>query len=310
MLGLIGSRLLQMIVVGLFLTFATFVLMKLAPGDPVKTILNIDDVAVTQAEQEAVRQSLGLDQPLVVQYTEWFWRVVRLDLGESYITHRPVADLIESKLGATMTVTLGGLTVMLLIAVPLGILSAVYQNRWVDQLSRLFSLIGVSLPSFWLGLVLIYWFAYQWRLLPSMGNGGLMHLILPSVTLGIAMAGVYTRLLRSGLIKSLAEPYVRAARARGLGEVRVIIVHALREGVLPVVTMFGMSLGSLLGGSVVVEMLFAWPGLGKMVVDAIIQRDYPVIQGYVLCTGMLVVLINLGVDLTVRMLDPRLRWRS
>ncbi|WP_438358012.1 nickel ABC transporter permease [Brevibacillus dissolubilis] len=309
-MGLIGSRLLQMIVVGLFLTFATFVLMKLAPGDPVKTILNIDDVAVTQAEQEAVRQSLGLDQPLVVQYTEWFWRVVRLDLGESYITHRPVADLIESKLGATMTVTLGGLTVMLLIAVPLGILSAVYQNRWVDQLSRLFSLIGVSLPSFWLGLVLIYWFAYQWRLLPSMGNGGLMHLILPSVTLGIAMAGVYTRLLRSGLIKSLAEPYVRAARARGLGEVRVIIVHALREGVLPVVTMFGMSLGSLLGGSVVVEMLFAWPGLGKMVVDAIIQRDYPVIQGYVLCTGMLVVLINLGVDLTVRMLDPRLRWRS
>ena len=213
------------------------------------------------------------------------------------------------RLPATVYLTSGAIIVLLLISVPLGILAAKYKGKWPDYLSRLFALIGASIPSFWLGLLLIYVFAFKLNWLPTMGSGDVRHLILPSITLGVVMAPEYIRLLRSGLLDALSQEYVRAARARGIAEWRVIARHALRAALLPVITIFGMSLGALLAGSVVTETLFAWPGLGSMVMEAITQRNYPVIQGYVLLTGVFIVTANVLVDLSYSLFDPRIRSR-
>jgi nickel ABC transporter permease subunit NikB len=304
---LIFSRILQLLFVLLSLSIGTFVLMKLAPGDPVLHILSADEFAVTEADEEALRKELGLDQPIIVQYFRWLSQVLRLDLGTSYLTGQPVMDELIRRLPTTISLTLGGLTVMVLISVPMGMLAAMNHNRLFDHISRLVALFGASVPSFWLGLILIYLFSFQFGLLPSMGNGSLLHLILPSLTLGLGLSAVYARLLRAGLLESLSQEYVRAARARGLGEWRILTRHALKAALLPVITVFGMSIGHLLGGSVIVETLFSWPGMGKMVIDAIFQRDYPVIQGYVITTGVVVVLLNLIVDLSYRTLNPQIR---
>ncbi len=233
--------------------------------------------------------------------------MLRLDFGESLIKGKPVLSELLERLPATIELTLGGLAVMLIIAFPLGLLAARYPGRLPDYLGRMFALIGASVPVFWIGLLLIYAFAFKLQWFPTMGRGGLRELILPSVTLGSGLAAVHARLLRSGLLDSLSQEYIRAARARGLSEWRVFFRHALRAALIPALTMFGMTLGSLLAGSVVVETLFSWPGLGSMAVDAIFQRDYPLIQGYLLMTGAFVTAVNLAVDLAYGMLDPRIR---
>ncbi|MGE6663880.1 nickel ABC transporter permease [Paenibacillus xylanexedens] len=303
------SRIIQLILVIFVLTLATFLLMKLAPGDPVLTILKASEGAVSQSDQEQVREELGLNLPLVQQYSLWLRGVIQLDLGKSYVNHRAVWDLMMDRLPPTVYLTSGAIIVLLLISVPLGILAAKYKGKWPDYLSRLFALIGASIPSFWLGLLLIYVFAFKLNWLPTMGSGDVRHLILPSITLGVVMAPEYIRLLRSGLLDALSQEYVRAARARGIAEWRVIARHALRAALLPVITIFGMSLGALLAGSVVTETLFAWPGLGSMVMEAITQRNYPVIQGYVLLTGVFIVTANVLVDLSYSLFDPRIRSR-
>ncbi|WP_338539552.1 nickel ABC transporter permease [Paenibacillus tundrae] len=301
------SRIIQLILVLLMLSLATFLLMKLAPGDPVLTILKANEGAVSQSDQEQVREQLGLNLPLVQQYGLWLQGVIQLDLGKSFVNNRAVWDLMMDRLPATVSLTSGAIVVLLLISVPLAILGAKYKGKWPDHLSRLFALIGASIPSFWLGLLLIYAFAFKLNWLPTMGSGNVRHLILPSITLGFVMAPEYIRLLRSGLLDALSQEYVRAARARGIAEWRVIARHALRAALLPVITIFGMSLGALLAGSVVTETLFAWPGLGSMVMEAITQRNYPVIQGYVLLTGVFIVTANVLVDLSYSLLDPRIR---
>ncbi|WP_025026388.1 nickel ABC transporter permease [Caldalkalibacillus mannanilyticus] len=304
---MILSRLWQLMIVLFILSLATFILMKLAPGDPVRTILKTDEVAVTVTEEEALRAELGFDQPLLIQYGQWLFRLIQLDLGHSYISQKPVIKEIGSRFLPTLYLTLGGLAVMLFLSFILGTLAAIYHQRLIDHVSRIIAFLGASVPTFWLGLLLIYWFSYKLDLLPSFGSGSVQHLILPSLTLGLGMSAVYARLLRAGLLESFTQEYIRAARARGLGEVSILFRHSLRAALLPVMTMFGMSFGALLGGSVVVENLFSWPGLGKMVVEAILRRDYPVIQGYILFTGALVVIVNLVVDLSYRFLDPRIR---
>ncbi|WP_134685139.1 nickel ABC transporter permease [Brevibacillus migulae] len=305
---LIAARLWQLVFVMFLLSLLTFTLMKLAPGDPVMLILDTEELAVTQADEEALRKELGFDQPLITQYASWLFQLMKLDMGESYIKGKPVLDELIQRLPATIQLAVGGMLVMVLIAAPLGILAAKYPGRWPDHVSRLFALIGASIPSFWLGLLLIYVFAYQWKWLPTMGKGGLSSFILPSLTLGFAMAAVYSRLLRTGLLESLSQEYIRAARARGIAEWRIMTKHALRAALLPVLTVFGMSMGNLLAGQVVIETLFSWPGLGGMIVEAIFQRDYPIVQGYVLFTGFFVVVVNLLVDLTYSLLDPRIRF--
>lgn len=308
MLKLLQKRLLQLIFVLFLLSVVTFTLMKLAPGDPVLQLLRADELNVTQADEAALRQELGFDRPLTVQYGEWVWKLLQFDFGHSYFKGKPVRDTLLERLPATLQLTAGALIVMIFIAVPLGLLSAKYQGRFADHASRWFALVGTSLPTFWMGLLLIYWFAYKLQWVPTMGKGSLEHLFLPSLTLGLGLSAVYARLLRAGLLDSLSQEYIRAARARGLSEWRIMTRHALRAALLPVITVFGMSIGNLLAGSVVVETLFSWPGIGSLAVESIFQRDYPVIQGYILLTGMFVVGVNLLVDLCYGLLDPRIRY--
>lgn len=254
--------------------------MKLAPGDPVLLLLRADELNVTQSDEATLRQELGFERPLPVQYGEWVWKLLQFDLGDSYFKGKPVLDSLVERLPVTIQLTAGALIVMIWIAVPLGILSAKYPGRLPDHASRWFALVGTSMPTFWMGLLLIYLVAYKLQWLPTMGKGGLKHLVLTSLTLGLGLAAVYARLLRAGLLDSLSREYIRAARARGLTEWRIMTRHAMRAALLPVVTVFGMSIGSLLAGSVVVETLFSWPGIGSLAVESIFQRDYPIIQGY------------------------------
>ncbi|WP_424767305.1 nickel ABC transporter permease [Paenibacillus sp. sgz302251] len=306
----IRKRAVQLVFVLFFLSLLTFILMKLAPGDPILLMLEADTVAVTNEEEAALRKELGFDKPVVVQYGTWLLQLLQLDLGYSYMKGKPVLDELLYRLPATLQLTAGGLIVMLIFAVPLGTLSARYHGKLPDHLSRIFALIGASVPLFWLGLLLIYWFAYKLSWLPMMGKGSFSQMILPALTLGIGLSAEYSRLLRAGLLESMSQEYIRAARARGVAEWRVLSLHAMRAALLPVITVCGMSVGSLLAGSVVTETLFSWPGLGTMAISAILERDYPIIQGFVLLTGLLVVSINLLVDVSYGLLDPRTRHRK
>ncbi|MEC1260412.1 ABC transporter permease [Bacillus swezeyi] len=306
----ISKRLFELILFLFLLSFISFVFMKAAPGDPVKQMLRVDDVAVTDEQIEEFREELGFNKPIYIQYWNWFKRFFQFDFGHSYTTGEPVIDELSRKFPATLLLTGTSLLVMLLISVPIGTLSALYQDRWIDHIGRLLALIGAALPSFWLGFILIDLFSVRLKWLPSMGAGTFKHLILPSLTLGIAMSGVYVRLVRSSLIESLGQDFVRSARARGISETRIFLFHAFRHCLVPVITIFGVSLGSLLGGTVIIEVLFAYPGVGKLVIDAIIQRDYPIIQGYILFMGVTVVLINLLVDLSYQYLNPEIRLKE
>lgn len=306
-LSIIGSRIIQLAIMVLVLSFVTFLLMKITPGDPIRAILKVDDVITTTAEEEKLIKEYGFDQPILVQYSRWIWSVAQFDLGESIISKKPVIEMIMSRLPATVALSLGGLVVLVFISVPLGTLGAVFEDRWPDYISRWLALVGASIPSFWLGLLLIYFFSLKLNLLPVMGKGSLAHFVLPSITLGVAMAPMYIRLLRERLISTLQSSYIEAAKARGLSKERILLFHALRGSLMPLVTMFGLSIGSLLGGITVIEILFSWPGMGELIVHAVMQRDYPVIQGYILIIGFLVVVTNLIVDLMYLMIHPQIK---
>ncbi|MUG72186.1 nickel ABC transporter permease [Paenibacillus validus] len=307
MLRLVKARMLQLVVVLFILSLVTFSLMKLAPGDPVLRLLRADEVHVTQADEAALREELGLNRPIYVQYLEWMSNLLRLDFGDSLIKGKPVLDEMADRLPATVQLTMGGLAVMLLLAVPLGMLASKFPGGLPDQLGRIFALIGASMPLFWVGLIMIYIFAFKLQWFPTMGHGGWREFVLPSVSLGFGLAAVHARLLRSGMLDSLSQEYIRAGRARGISEWRIFFRHALRAALIPVLTVFGMTFGSLVAGSVVIETLFSWPGLGSMAVEAIFQRDYPLVQGYLMLCGAFIIIINLVVDLIYGILDPRIR---
>lgn len=310
MIHILRRRLVEVTLFLLLITFISFLFARLAPGDPVLSILRVDDVSVTNEQVEQLREELGFNEPLLIQYGHWLADFVKMDFGNSYITNQPVMEMLWSGLPATLELTAGGLLVMILIAVPLGSLAAIYRGSWIDQVSRVVSLLGAAMPSFWLGLILIDLFAVRFGILPTMGRDGIISAVLPSITLGLAISSVYVRLLRSSLIDSLNQEYIRAARARGLSETRIFFAHALRASLPPVITVFGVSLGSLIGGVVVIEVIFAYPGIGKMVVDAIRGRDYPVIQGYILVMAIIVFMVNSAVDLSYRYLNPELRFKE
>lgn len=310
MIHILRRRLVEVTLFLLLITFISFLFARLAPGDPVLSILRVDDVSVTNEQVEQLREELGFNEPLLIQYGHWLADFVKMDFGNSYITNQPVMEMLWSGLPATLELTAGGLLVMILIAVPLGSLAAIYRGSWIDQASRVVSLLGAAMPSFWLGLILIDLFAVRFGILPTMGRDGIISAVLPSITLGLAISSVYVRLLRSSLIDSLNQEYIRAARARGLSETRIFSAHALRASLPPVITVFGVSLGSLIGGVVVIEVIFAYPGIGKMVVDAIRGRDYPVIQGYILVMAIIVFMVNSAVDLSYRYLNPELRFKE
>jgi peptide/nickel transport system permease protein len=294
----------------LVITFVSFLFVRLAPGDPVLTILNVDELSVSQEQVEALREDMGFNKPLLVQYGYWLIDFIQLDFGTSYSTGQPVMEMILLGLPATLELTLGALLVMIMVAIPLGSLAAIYRNSWIDQISRILSIVGAAVPSFWLGLILIDLFSARLNWLPSMGRDGTATLILPALTLGLAISSVYVRLLRSSLLDSLNQEFIRAARARGLSEFRIFFAHAFRHSLPPVITVFGVSLGSLIGGVVVIEVLFAYPGTGKMVVDAIRQRDFPLIQGYILMMAVIVFIVNTCVDLSYRYLNPEIKIKE
>ncbi|QXE01619.1 nickel ABC transporter permease [Terribacillus sp. DMT04] len=310
MFRIIGKRLVEVVLFVLFVTFCSFLFLRLAPGDPALTILNVDELNVSQEQVEVLREDMGFNDPLIVQYGKWLLDFIRLDFGNSYITNQPVSEMLMTGLPATLELTIGSLIVMLIVAIPLGSLSALYKGSWIDHVSRYFSIIGAAVPSFWLGLIFIDMFAVRLNWFPTMGRDSLLSLVLPAVTLGLAIAGVYVRLLRSSLLDSLGQEFVRAARARGIAEKRIFFSHAFRYSLPPVITVFGVSLGSLIGGVVVVEVLFAYPGVGKLVVDSIRQRDYPLIQGYIVLMAAIVFVVNTLVDLSYRYVNPELRLKK
>ncbi|MDQ0058994.1 nickel ABC transporter permease [Paenibacillus harenae] len=310
MLRILGRRFIEVAIFLLVITFISFLFARLAPGDPVLSMLRVEDVSVTNEQVEALREQLGFNDPLLVQYGRWLADFARLDFGNSYITNQPVMEMILSGLPATLELSFGALIVMLSVAIPLGSLAALYRGSWIDQISRGVSLLGAAIPSFWLALIFIDLFAVRWGILPPMGRDGIISAVLPSITLGLAITSVYVRLLRSSLLDSLSNEFIRAARSRGLSEMRIFFAHAFRYSLPPVITVFGISLGSLIGGVVVIEVIFAYPGIGKMVVDSIRSRDYAVIQGYIFVMAIIVFFVNSAVDLCYRYLNPELRIKE
>ncbi|MDP9440727.1 MAG: ABC transporter permease [Actinomycetota bacterium] len=286
-----------------------FALANLTPGDPAAELLRrtTDHPPSPQAVAET-RKELGLDRPLAVQYVSWLGSAMTGDLGISYGTRRPVSTEIFRRIPRTLELAVPAAIAALLLALVLGVVSAVYRNRWPDQLIRLGSVVGASMPSFWLALLLIILFSLKLSVLPVAGReAGMRSLVLPILTLALAPTAVLSRFTRSTMLETLEEDYVRTAWAKGAAGWRVVGHHALRNACIPIVTAFGTSLGHLVSGAVIIETIFLWPGVGKLGVDAILQRDYPMIQGFTLYAGVAFVALNLLVDLSYGLFDPRIR---
>ncbi len=298
------SRLLAATVVVLGVTCLVFLLIHLVPGDPVDVMLGETAHPIDRA---ALRVSLGLDQPLAVQLYQYLERLLHLDLGTSLHTRQPIAGMLANRLPATLELAAAALMLALVIALPLGVMAAIHRNKPWDTGAMGFSLLGVSIPNFWLGPMLILVFSLWLGWTPVSGREGAGSLILPAVTLGTALAAVLARMVRSSLLEVLGEDFVRTARAKGLPERVVIWRHALGNAWLPVITLLGLQLGALLGGAVITETVFSWPGIGSLMVESIQKRDYPVVQGCVLLISLAYVLVNTLTDLVYAWIDPRIR---
>ena len=304
----LAGRLAQLGVVLLLVSVAVFSIMHALPGDPVQLMLSgAESGSVTPERQEQLREEMGLNDPLHVQYGRFLRGAVTADLGTSVRLRAPVLDLILDRLGSTLALSLGGILFAVIIGVTTGVLAALNQGSWIDGFSRVLAYAGVSLPLFWLGLLLILVFAFWLPWFPPAGSEGLRSLVLPSLSLGLLSAGVIARLTRASLLEVLVEDYVRAAWAKGLPKRIVYLRHALRNAFLPVLTMLGLQFGAMLAGAVVTETVFSRPGLGRLVVSAILWKDYPLVQGIVLFMATAYVLVNLLVDLLAAWLDPRIR---
>lgn len=307
MTGYLRRRLLQLLPVLFGITFLSFALMHLAAGDTVQMMQENTGMAVSQQILDERRARLGLDQPFLVQYLNWLKGVLTGDMGVSYVSGRPVSVMLREKIPGTLRLTAVSILLTMLISIPLGILSAVKENRVSDYLVRLFSFIGNSMPDFFVSLILILLFSVKFTLFPVIGNGkDVTSMILPVITLTIAMSAKYTRQIRAAVLEELHQDYVIGARARGVSEGRIIISSVLRSSLLTIVTLLALSIGSLLGGTAIVETIFMWDGVGKMAVDAVTMRDYPVIQAYVVWMAVIYVMINLLADLLYHYLDPRI----
>lgn len=281
-----------------------FAVLRLVPGDPAALILGSD---ATQEQLAALRTQLGLDRPLIVQYGIYLGDVVRLDFGQSYRLQQDSMQLVLERVPATVELAVVALTLSLAVGLPLGIAAALRANRLTDRLISVFSLLSQSTPSFWLGIVFILIFARTLQVLPSGGTGSPAHLVLPAITLALPFLAILVRITRSGLLEVLGEGYLDTARSKGLKERVVIFPHAIRNALIPIVTVVGLQFGALLGGTVIIETVFAWPGVGRLLIDSITHRDYGVVQASVLLIAAGFVGINLVVDVLYGYLDPRVR---
>jgi peptide/nickel transport system permease protein len=296
-------RLGQAMIVALGVSVVVFALVHLS-GDPVLLMVP------TEAPPEVVastRSALGFDRPLPEQFARWATRAAQGDLGVSLRNNRPVTGLVLERLPATIELTAAALVIAVAIAVPAGIVSAVKRGTIVDRLAMVGAVAGQALPIFWFALLLIGLFSVRLRWLPVYGHGTLAHLVLPAVSLSTIVLGRLARLVRSSMLEVLGQDYIRTARAKGLAEPRVLSLHALRNAAIPIVTLLGLQFAQLLGGAVVTETIFAWPGIGRLVVEAIFNRDFPIVQGVVLVVSLIFVVVDLAVDLSYGILDPRIR---
>lgn len=304
----IGYRLAHIFLVLLGVSFLSFLLMYVSPGDPVRAMYAVSGSIPSEEVLEQTREELGLNDPFFIQYGNWISNCLRGDFGTSYSKGEAVATLLMERVMPTIQLALLSLVIMVLVAVPIGVYSALRQNSILDYLLRGTTFISISMPNFWVGLLLLYVVAMKLGWLPVVSNQmNFQRLILPAVTLAIAMAGKYARQVRAAILEELRQDYVAGARARGLSERCVLWCHVLPNAVLPLITMLGLSLGSLLGGTAVVEVIFSYPALGSLAISAITSRDYPLIQGYVLWIALIYMAVNLVVDLSYNRLDPRLR---
>jgi peptide/nickel transport system permease protein len=313
MFAYIVRRVLATIPVMAVVAVFVFALLYLSPGDPAAIIAGdtatVDDIA-------RIRAHLGLDQPVHIQFAEWVWRLLQGDLGISIFTNLPVSKLIEQRIEPTVALTITTLIISVLVAIPMGVLAAWRAGSWVDRVVMVFAVLGFSVPVFVLAYILIYIFAIWADLLPVQGYVSitvgfwpfLSHLILPSVALGMIYAALIARITRASMLDVLAQDYIRTAQAKGLGNRQVLIGHALKNAAVPIVTIIGIGIALLISGVVVTETVFAIPGLGRLTVDAILRRDYPIIQGIILIFSAAYVLVNLLVDLSYTLLDPRIRY--
>lgn len=307
-------RVLVMMPILLGITALCYLILSLTPGDPVQMLI---DPSMTPADVAIKRHALGLDQPVYVRYVKWLGELIHGNLGYSFNSNAPVAHRIGERLIPTLTLTVTALALSYLMAIPVGVLAATRRYTWIDYLATLGAFLGISLPTFFLGLLGIYVFALRLRWLPTggtttLGGGGVLdtlaHLILPGAVLAAANAGALTRYVRSSMLEVLGQDYVRTARAKGLDEGRVRRRHALRNALIPVVTLAGLQIPVLLAGAVITEQVFEWPGMGRLTIEAINQRDYPVLMGITLIAALLVTVGNLLADVTYSLVDPRIRY--
>jgi ABC-type dipeptide/oligopeptide/nickel transport system permease component len=301
----VGRRILAVVPVLFGVTLAVFSMLFLVPGDPVKIMLA--EFVTTPDQIAQMRAQLHLDEPVIEQYGRFVANALRGDLGVSIRSRRPVAAEIAENIGSTGLLALASMVVAIGLGVPLGLLAALGRNSWLDVAAMVVALLGVAMPSFWLGFLLIFVFSLHLGWLPATGGGDLPHLVMPAVALGMIAAAIIARLTRSSMLEVLGQDYVRTARAKGLGGASVIVRHALRNALIPVVTVFGLQFGNLLAGAVIVETVFSRPGLGRLIVGGILAKDFPLVQGTVLFVAASYVLINVVVDVAYAYVDPRIR---
>jgi ABC-type dipeptide/oligopeptide/nickel transport system permease component len=302
----VGRRLLAAIPTLWGVATAVFIMARLLPGDPARVIAG---VLATQDQVDRLRHQLELDQPLPVQYITYLGRLVHLDLGTSAHFGGPVSGEIASRLPYTAALALAALTFAAVLGVSAGVVAALRRNTMVDLAISAVSVLGISMPTYWLGLMLIVVFAIQLRLLPAAGADDPTSIVLPAVTLGLLSVGLVARMTRSSLLEVLGQDYVRTARAKGVPPARVVVAHALRNALVPILTALGLQLGALMGGAVLTESIFGWPGVGRLLLDSIFSRDYPMVQGLVLLFAVTYIAVNLLVDLLYLVVDPRVRYR-
>lgn len=304
MINYILSRIFSALIVILGVVFIVFMLIHLVPGDPVAVMLGESATAV---DREALRKAMGLDQPLWQQFIHFINGLVHFDLGNSLHSKKPISDMIVARMVPTVELGLASLLVAFVIAFPLGILAALKKDHLADASAMSFSLIGVSIPNFLMGPLLILLFAIVLGWFPVSGRNGLDSLILPALTLGTALAAILSRMIRASLLEVLNEDYIRTAKAKGLSHFRIVALHALRNAMLPVITLIGLQIGALLAGAVITEIVFSWPGLGQLTIEAIQKRDYPVVQACILLISTTYVVINTLTDIVYGLLNPRIR---
>ncbi|MGG2081544.1 nickel ABC transporter permease [Lysinibacillus pakistanensis] len=297
----------QLLLVVLSVATLTFLLVRLSPGDPATIMLKSNDIPISEEALNTLRTELGLTHSLGNQYLDWLKNVVTLQWGNSYISKKPVIHELMERLPATLELAFAGLAVMLVMTFVLGLSTAITNKGIIDRVGKLVALLGAAIPTFWLGFLCIYVFSVQLGWLPSMGRGTWQHLILPAVTLGLGLGTVYARVLRAQIIDMRNQHFVKASQARGLSNTRILLFQVLKHAMLPIVTMIGTSFAFMLSGSIIVESIFSWPGIGQYVIQSIHLRDYPVIQGYSIFAALLFIAIHTLVDLIYLIIDPRLR---